>query len=318
MELTETIKLIKSAKTVALFSHINPDCDTICSSLALRLYLLKSGKDVSVYCDGDLKYDMSDLLTAEAMNASAPKKGYDLTIAIDCATEDRLGKYRPLFHKGKKTLCIDHHLQDRSYAGENFVDPHSGATAELIYMIIEKENSALLDCDIASLLYTALVTDTGNFAFSNVGERTLRIASELISYGIPHADISFKHFRAVSLPTFRLKTRVFSKIRFFEENKIGIITFLKEDFIATGTTVANSSNLVSDITNISGVEVAVSITEVKPNSYKVSIRTHKDVDANEIAMIFGGGGHKNAAGFTINGFYGNVLDDILKACKDCL
>ena len=318
MEITEVIKLIKSANSIALFSHINPDCDTVCSALALRLFLRKIGKDVSVYCDGDLKYDMNDLYTADAVNRDEPKNGYELTIAIDCASEDRLGKYRYLFRKGKKTLCIDHHLQDRYYADFNYIDSHSGATAELIYLIIEQEDSALMDRDIASLIYTGLVTDTGNFAYSNVGERTMKIASGLISRGIPNADISFKHFRQVSLSTFRLKMRVFSKIRLFEENRIAIVTFAKEDFDATGTTVANSSNLVSDIANIAGVEIAVSITEVRSNSYKVSIRTHKDVDANEIAMMFGGGGHKNAAGFVINGFYGNVLDDILKACKDCL
>ena len=318
MEINEIIKLINSAKSIALFSHINPDCDTICSALALKCFLIKEGKEVSAFCDGDLKYDMSDLYGADSVNADIVKSSYDLTIAIDCATEDRLGKYRPLFKKARHTMCIDHHLQDRTYAEYNWIDSKSGATAELIYLLIEKWNSSQLDSDIAGLLYTGLVTDTGNFSFSNVGERTMMIASKLIACGIPSADISFKHFRSISFDTFRLKTRVFSNIRFFEDHKIGIISFLHDDFVATGTTVAHSSNLVSDITNIAGVEVGVSITEVRPHSYKVSIRTHKDVNANEIAMIFGGGGHKNAAGFTINGFYGNVLDDILKACKDCL
>ena len=318
MEVTEVFELIKSAKSIALFSHINPDCDTICSSLALRSFLMKLGKKVSSFCDGDLKNDMASLSGASDLNADTLASGYDLTISIDCATEDRLGKYRNAFRKGKHTLSIDHHLQDRPYAEYNLIDPRSGATAELIYLIIEAGNIGLMDREIASLLYTALVTDTGNFGFSNVGERTLYIASRLISYGIPNAEISFRHFREIPLSTFRLKMRVFSKIQLFEDNKIGIVTFTKEDFEATGTTIMNSSNLVSDVANISGLEIAISITEVHPNSYKVSIRTQHDVNANEIAMRFGGGGHKNAAGFMINGFYGNILDDILKACRDCL
>ena len=318
MEINSVVQMIKSADSIALFSHINPDCDTICSALALRCFLLKVGKKVSVYCDGELKNDMSDLYDAESLNKDEPKAHYDLTIAIDIASEDRLGKYRPLFRKADKTLTIDHHLQDRTYAQYNLIDPRSGATAELIYLILEQYDKTLIDTNIASLLYTALVTDTGNFSFSNVGQRTMSIASSLIAVGIPSSDISFKHYREVSMETFRLKTRVFSKIRFFENDKIGIVSFLREDFVATNTCVANSSNLVSDIANVSGVEIAVSITEVNRNTYKVSIRTHKDVDANRIAMTFGGGGHKNAAGFMINGFYGNVLDDILKACKDSL
>ena len=319
MELNNAVQMIKSAGIVALFCHINPDCDTICSALALRAFLMKlGGKKISVFCDGELKNNMLNLYSAEVINADLPRDRYGLAIAIDCASEDRLGKYRQLFHNASWTMCIDHHLQDRPFAEYNFIDPHAGATAELIYMIMEHGGKTLIDKDIASLLYTGLVTDTGNFSFSNVSERTMKIASALIACGIPNSDISFQHYRSISMDTFRLKTRVFSKIKFFENDKIGIITFTRDDFISTDTTVADSSNLVSDISNIAGVEIAVSITEVKHNIYKVSIRTHKDVDANRIAMTFGGGGHKNAAGFMINGFYGNVLDDILKVCKDCL
>lgn len=318
MEISEVIKLIKSANTVALFSHINPDCDTIGSALALRLFLRKLGKKASAFCDGELKFDMVDMFSADALNTEASLPNYDLTIAIDCAAEDRLGKYDSLFRKGRKTLCIDHHLQDRVYAANNWIDPHAGATAELIYLLIKAWDLALLDREIATLLYTSLITDTGNFGFSNTTSRTLLIASELLTFGVPNSEISYKHFREIPYDTFKLKARALAKAQFFENNSIGILTFGKEDFLATGTTSANTANLVNEIVNIAGVEIAVSITEVRPNAYKVSIRTQGKADANAIARVFGGGGHKNAAGFLLNGFYGNVLDDILKACKDSL
>ena len=318
MERIDVVKLIKSANHIALFSHINPDCDTIGSALALRLFLLKAGKKVSAYCDGELKFDMKEMVSAETLNADPIAPSYDLTIAIDCATSDRLGKYEKVFFKGKKNLCVDHHLQDRTYATNNLIDPRSGATAELIYLLIKKWDESLLDTDIATLLYTALITDTGNFGFSNATPRTLSIGSELLTHGVQNATISYKHFREIPFDTFKLKARVLSKAQFFEENRIGILTFLKEDFLATGTTPANTSNLVNEIVNIAGVEIAVSITEVRPNSYKISVRTQDKADANAIAQVFGGGGHKNASGFLLNGFYGNVLDDILKACKDSL
>ena len=318
MEITEIVKLIKSANHIALFSHINPDCDTIGSSLALLSFLKKTGKSVSAFCDGDLKFDMKELPFAESINADRVERSYDLTIAVDCAAEDRIGKFRTVFAKGRKKLVIDHHLQDRVFAENNYIDPHSGATAELIYMILSAYDASLIDKEIASLLYTALITDTGNFGFSNTGVRTLRIASELLSYGIPNSDISYKHFREISFDTFKLKARALGKAQFFEDNKIGVITFRKEDFEATQTTSAQTSNLVNEIVNVAGVLIAVSITEITANSFKISIRTQGDVDANAIAMTFGGGGHKNAAGAMLNGFYGNILDDILKACKDNL
>ena len=209
-------------------------------------------------------------------------------------------------------------MQDRYYADSNWVDPHSGATAELIYLLIKSYDLSLMDKDIATLLYTALVTDTGNFAFSNTSSRTLTIASELLAYGVDNATISFKHFREIPLDTFRLKARVLAKAQFFEEGRIGVLMFTRDDMAATGTTPAHTSNLVNEVVNVAGVLIGVSITEVRPYSYKVSIRTHGEVNANAIAETFGGGGHKNAAGFTLNGFSGNVLDDILKACKDNL
>ena len=318
MELSEIVKLIKSAKTIALFSHINPDCDTLGSSLALRLFLLKQGKSVSAYCDGELKFDLSDLPSVEAINHDAPLPSYDLTIAIDCATHERMGKYVSLFDKGRKTLCIDHHLQDRNYASVGYVEPHSGATAELIYLLLKQYDAAASDLTIASLLYTALVTDTGNFMFSNVSPRTLVIASELLSFGVDNAKISFKHFREVPFDTFRLKARVLPKAQFFEDGKIGVLFFTREDMEATGTNSTHTSNLVNEIVNVGGVMIGVSLTEVRPYSYKVSIRTHGEVDAYAIAETFGGGGHRNASGFTVNGYSGNVLDDILKACRDNL
>ena len=318
MKIIDAVKLIKSAKTIALFSHINPDCDTICSALALRAFLTKDGKTVSVYCDGELKFDMKDLPDAEQLNAEETKNSYDLCIAVDCAAKDRLGKYEVFFGKGKKTLCLDHHLQDRMYAEYNLIDPTAGATAELAYLLMTEYDPSLVDKKIATLLYTALVTDTGNFGFSNAGVRTLQIGASLLAYGVPNAEISYKHFREIPYDTFKLKARCLAKAQFFEENRIGIISFTKEDFDATGTSSANTSNLVNEIINVAGVDVAVSITEIRKNSYKISVRTQGKVDANAIAATFGGGGHKNASGFMINGFYGNVLDDILKACKDNL
>ena len=318
MESKDVVTLLKSANQIALFSHINPDCDTIGSALALRLFLKKAGKEVSLFCDSELKSDMKELPTADSLNVDPVRSGYDLTVAIDVASEERMGKYKSVFQKGRKTLCIDHHLQVRHFAENNYIDPKSGATAELIYLILKEYDESLLDKDIAYLLYTALVTDTGNFGFSNTGERTLRIAGELLSLGVPTSEISYKHFREIPFETFKLKARALAKAQFFENNKIGILSFLKEDFDATNTTPAFTSNLVNEIINVSGVEIAVSVTEVHPNSFKVSIRTQERVNANEIAEVFGGGGHNRAAGFMLNGFYGNVIDDILKACKDCL
>lgn len=318
MGMTEAIQTIKSAKTIALFCHINPDCDTICSALALKLSLDKLGKTVHVFCDGEMKNGVNRVFKSELVNRDKSIDRYDLCAAIDCGDRNRVGSYYSLFKNGFTTLCIDHHKQTDNFAKVNYVESFAGATAELIYSLIVKIDASLIDSHIATLLYTALVTDTGNFSFSNTGERTLRIASELLRFGVNNSDISYVFYKEIRLPVFKLKARAIGKAQFFENDKIGVITFEKEDFEATGTTSADSSNIVNELINISGVEIAVSITEVKPHSYKLSVRTGKKADASKIAGAFGGGGHKNAAGFMMNGFLGNVIDDVLKVCKDNL
>ena len=316
--INEVVKQLKSANNIALFCHINPDCDTICSALALKFALQKMNKKIDVFCDGDINGDIADVYGASFINEATGER-YDTAVSIDCGDQGRVGKYyHSIFKKAPVTMCIDHHQQYESFTMINYVDPHSGATAELIYLIIKEINKDLIDREIATLLYTALVTDTGNFSFSNTGVRTLFIASDLLSYQINNADISYHFFKEIGLRKFRLKVRGLAKAEFFENDAIGIISFSAEDFKETGTSSADSSNLVNEIVNISTVRIAVSITEVHPHSYKVSIRTKEGVNAGKIANIFGGGGHKNAAGFMLNGFFGNVLDDILKACRDHL
>ena len=319
MGINEVVKILKSANKIALFCHVNPDGDTICSALSLALGLEKTGKTVDVFCDGTITGAVRSVAHADRVRSDLPQaKDYDVLVAVDCGDEGRVGKYAPLFRKARLTACIDHHKQLGSFAAVNYVDTTAGATAELIFLILQEIDPALIDADIATLLYTGLVTDTGCFSFSNVTERTMKIGSALLAKGVKNADITYIFFKEIPMKTFRLKARALAKEQDFEDDKIGVISFLMDDFDATGTTSSDSSNLVNEIVNISGVEIAVSITEVRKNSYKVSLRTHDTVDASRIANVFGGGGHKNAAGFMLNGFYGNVLDDILKACKDNL
>ena len=167
----EAIKTIKSANTIALFCHVNPDCDTICSALALKFALEKTGKTVHVFCDGVLK-EGDEVFGSDQINADKPLAKYDLSVAVDCGDENRVGSYASLFKRSLKTLCIDHHRQTEQFAAVNYVESFSGATAELIYQIINEIDPSLLDASIAELLYTALVTDTGNFSFSKIRQNS--------------------------------------------------------------------------------------------------------------------------------------------------
>ncbi|MDE5616836.1 MAG: DHH family phosphoesterase, partial [Clostridia bacterium] len=243
----------------------------------------------------------------------------DLAIACDCADMDRLGKYFNLFVKSKLNVDIDHHKTNSRYGKINIIEPGVSATCEVMFKIIKAldEKKHCFDDIVAKLLYSGLVTDSGGFTFSSVSTQTHFIASELIKYNFSASDVCEYFLKSVPMNTFLLRARVLSKAKFFEDGKIGLITFTDEDFSSTGTTSDNTEGAINFIRDIAGVEIAVSITQTEnPNNFKISVRTSDKVDATRIAGCFGGGGHKNASGCRISGFYEDVKDKLLKACRD--
>lgn len=315
----EFLNAVDSSKTICLISHINPDGDTCGSALALYRALKLYGKDqVYIYCDSSFRDSLKVLEGIDEYNKTQVDK-CDLAIACDCAEYDRLGEYFKLFDKAKFRVNIDHHKTNSRYGDINIIEPGISATCEVMYKIIKAmdEFKPCLDDVVAKLLYSGLVTDSGGFTFSNVSNQTHEIASKLIQYNFSAGEICEHFLKSVSLKVFNLRMRVLSNAKFYQDGKIGMIYFSQDDFAATSTTLEDTEGAINYIRNVDTVEVAVAITQSEqPNSYKISIRTSDRVDASKIAFIFGGGGHKNAAGCRISGFYEDIKDKLLRACVD--
>ena len=313
------IKAVNSSKSIAIISHQNPDGDTCGSALALYRALKLYGKDnVNIFCDSEIKNTLRVMEGSDHYNECEVAK-CDLAIACDCADMDRMGKYFELFNKSKIKVNIDHHKTNNRYGDINIIEAGVSATCEVMYKIIKKFDSInrCLDDAVAKLLYSGIVTDSGGFTFSSVSEQTHFIASELIKYNFSASEVCEHFLKTLPLNTFLLRARAFSHAKFFENGKIGLITFMQEDFDITNTSAENTEGAINFIRDVAGVEIAVAITQMSnPNNYKVSIRTTDNVDATRIAMVFGGGGHKNASGCRISGFYEDVKDKLLKACRD--
>lgn len=313
MNYQNIIKEINNANTIAIVSHINPDGDTVGSSLAIYKALKMYGKKPYIFCDDPIEGKISVLSGAECYNKESLDK-YDLSIAVDCADIERLGYSYKEFKKGRRKLDIDHHKTNNKYGDVNCVDITAAATAQIATFLLDEMQ--LLNEKIAKLLFCGLVTDSGGFSFSNVTAETMRAAGILLQYDIKGYEI-FEHFlKKINMNVYKLKTRVLEGAKFFDDNTIGIITFRQIDFEKTGTTTANTEGIINNIININGIKVAVAISEVGDKNFKISIRTGEEVDSSRIALVFGGGGHKNAAGFRLNGYYEDVLDKILKAVRD--
>lgn len=309
---SQIIKAVNKASDIAVYCHTNPDCDTLGSALALYAALKKAGKQASIYCDCSVPAKYECLYGSE--NISFPTKGsHELAISVDCASIDRLGQCMKSYLSAKDQIAIDHHKSFARFAETCLVEI-SAACAQIVYKLLKQMKA--IDNDIASLLFAGIVTDSGCFAFSSVTEETHQIACELLEYDFDASQVIYDVYNSTDINKFNLKRRVLSKVRFFEDNQIAVIVFGKEDFEATNTDISCTEGIITELIEIRDVKVAYSLAEAGTKNYKLSIRTKACVDATDIAMTMGGGGHSRAAGCRINGYLEDVIEKIVKLAKD--
>lgn len=309
----DVIKLIKNRKKVAIFSHISPDGDTLGAGLALYKALQMYGSEPYIFCADKVSDKLKYIPMTDVIN-TARLESYDLSIAVDTASAERLGEMYGEFIKAKKTLVIDHHPSNTRFAAINYVIGSAAATCEIMYSVIK--DIGCIDSVIAKQLYCGLVTDTGGFGFSSVTQNTLQVASELIAYDFKAYEIYEKLIREISPQAFRLKNRALDKSVFYEDGQIGFIGIRLSDFEAVGASESDTEGIINAIRDVKGVRIAVIVSEYEHEKYKISFRTDESVNANYIAMKFGGGGHKNASGCRIKGNYEETVERLLKACSD--
>ena len=306
-------KEIEKAKSVSIYTHLSPDCDTISCALALRLALLSMGKAVDVYSVDPVPNTLCVLKGADSITLPE-KKVHDLSISVDCDSLERVGNGMRSFLSSKAKLSIDHHKTHKKFADLTLVDTSVSACAEIVYDLLK--HMELLTKDIAELLFAGIVTDSGCFQFPSATASTHLIAGELMNYGFDAGQVIYNVFKKTSKNKFMLENIVLSKCKFFEDNKIAIITFTEDDFKQTGTSINDTLGTIVRVIDIDSVKVAYAISEASPKSYKIMIRTKSNIDASDIAREFGGGGHVRASGCRLNGYYEDIVDKLLKVARD--
>ena len=318
MNLNKLIEAVKKARTVALVSHKNPDGDTIGCTLALYEALKNAKKEVHVFCDDELPLNYLLLPYAEVYNKTAALKQYDLSVSVDSADLGRLGNSYTVFQSGRVTVNIDHHKTNSKYADINLIDPHAVSCAIPMYAVI-KALTPKISQHTATLLYTALYCDSGGFAFQAVDENALLLGAELVKAGANAGEISYNFYRKTQKNVFDLRLRVLNKAKFYHNDRVAILRFEKGDFDATATNVSHTDGAINTVLNIESVLISFTVADHGERQFKVSIRSKgSDIDASQIAGVFGGGGHKNAAGCQMAGHIEDVLDKLLKTAGDFL
>lgn len=295
----KTANIITEEKDLALVSHIQPDGDAIGSILALGLALIKNGHSVQIL-NPDGVPQIYTFLPGCDLVRSCFLHVPDTVILLDCSDVDRIGSMKCSISKAKTVINIDHHISNSFFGKINLVDTNASATGEIAYKLI-KTLGIEIDSEIASSLYTAIVTDTGSFQFQNTTSETHMIAADLLAYGTDLGVIRNNLWESTPLDSIRLATEILKTLELDESNRIAWVSVPYSIFQSFGATTEHVEGIVNYPKSIRGVEIGIIFKEIEPNIVKVGLRSKSIVDVNKVAQVFGGGGHKRAAGCTIEG-----------------
>lgn len=298
MTLDEIEEQVKIAKTIAIFTHENPDGDAIGSSLAVYMILKKMyGKNVDaiipVVPDTYKFVPCAD----ETIRKAEEGKIYDLAIALDCADIKRLDDPTGAFESAKVTVNVDHHSSNTMFADYNFVNPVAPACAQIVTSICASLGVDI-NREVGTALLTGIITDTGGLRYDGVTAETYEFVADILKKGVKVSKVYNQAFAAISREKFELKKLATNRIEFLENGKIAYTYITKEDMDACNVTISDLEGIVEIGRDIQGVEVSVFIYE-KPDGFKASLRSNEYVNCADVCLIFGGGGHIKAAGCTL-------------------
>jgi len=291
--LAETGELLKAAKKLVIVSHVSPDGDTLGSSLALMHALRMLGKEVIMNVDDDISTVYSFLPGIAEYRRFAPDESVDadLLVIVDASSADRAGNALEVV-KSPAVLNIDHHKTNTQFADYLYLDSDAAATAEIIYSLL-LEMGIKLTRDIATCIYEGIYTDTGSFKYSNTTSNTLKTAADLLKYGVNPSLIS-DNMELKSRSQVEMLRKVLETLTFLKDGKIAYIEIPLELYDHNVETDA----FISYPRYVEGVEIALLFKQVEENLTRVSFPS-KEIDVAKIALSFGGGGHKKAAGCSI-------------------
>ena len=313
----EIINLINSASRILILTHVNPDGDTLGCASALKEFIGDKA-DILIQIKDNFNFPNTYSFLPHlnnAKNLSTLENNYDLAIALDIASIDRIiDKARSIFEKAQNTIVIDHHKTNLGFGKINYIKGGISSTGEVLFDLFKKLNIEIND-KMAVGLYSAILTDTGCFKYESTTEHTFLIASEL-SKLINTSEVADLCYTNKPKNLILFQNYLISNSIFCLNDKIAYTLITKEIVDKFSAKDEYTEGICETLRSISGVEIAFVLKETQ-NGVKVSIRT-KEIDATKITEKFNGGGHKRAAGCTIKEKINTAADLLLKEAKALL
>lgn len=338
--LTNIHNEILAANKVILVSHRDPDGDTFGSATALAEYLLQLKKDFKIYCSTPvppkLRFLPNPVFTSElsvfddetqkerlytpgSSHLPALLTGGNLAILLDCGDIKQAG-FRDMEDARKKItgkiINIDHHATNAGYGDLNLIMPGAASTTEIIFHFF-KHNNIRVNHNMATSLLTGIITDTGNLFYPSASESTFKTAGELLRAGANWNAIQNWTAKDKSLNLLKLWGVALGRLKTMEETEIAYTYLALKDMKEFGVSEMETDGIANFLNQIDGAKISLFLKETAGGKIKGSLRaTRDDVDVSVIAKKLGGGGHKKAAGFMIDGTVQDALDKIIAIQKE--
>lgn len=301
---------VKGAETIGISGHIRPDGDCVGAVMGLYLYLKKVCPHAQIQVMLEKPAEIfSCIKDIEEINSDFTPitDAFDVFIALD-TEKSRLGEAEKFYDGAKKKINIDHHISNASGCGDvNYVVPEASSTSELIYDVIEEEK---INEAIAKALYIGIIHDTGIFQYSNTSPKTLKIAAELIRYGFDFSALIDKTFYEKTYVQNQILGRALLESFLFMNGKCVVSMIDKKTMAFYNVAPHDLDGIVNQLRSTKDVECAIFMYQTDVLEYKVSLRSNGAVDVSEVAVFFGGGGHKKAAGATMQGTFHDIVNNL--------
>ena len=315
MTLDNILEEIKKAESIVILTHENPDGDAVGSSIAMYLGLKEIGKTPDIIIP-EFPRAFENLPGIENIKKESDIENYDLAIALDTASIKMLNGYSKYFEDAKTKIVIDHHSSNTMFGDYNYVDQDSPACAQLLLVLFNYFNIEVSK-EIGTAILAGIITDTGGFRYDGVTAETFELVAALCKKGVKVSKVYQKVFASTSKSKFFLHRIALDRLELLDNEKIAFTYITKNDENSVGAENGDYDGIVEQGRDIEGVEISIFLRETE-KGIKASLRSKDYVNVSELCRIFGGGGHKRAAGCTIPGTIEQVKTQILNQARAML
>ena len=313
------VEPLRQAKNILVGTHVFPDGDALGSLLALGDILESLGKKVYLYCEESASHLYDFMPGCEKVQNLLPElMSFDAAIAVDCGDRYRLGHAEDKFSEIHPFIVIDHHAGHKGFGDISWVEADRSSTGEMIFDLA-MALGAEISHDAAYCLFTAIVSDTGSFKYESTSAYTFQVASQLLSRGVVPSEVAGKLFDNYSVNRLHLLEKVLGSLELYDSGTIAMISATQAMFAESGAKREDTEDFINLPRALRSVKVAAFFKETEGNDIKVSLRAKGGCDVSQVATKFGGGGHRNAAGYKKNdSTIAEVRSELLKELQDRL